>query len=655
MMQALPSTIFSVGIAFFCIWTLGTNLVALTALPLEALYVVLAAAVGAAAFASRGSTAIAGLFSPGRLGLLDVSLDIGALAQIDRRKLFATGILVVLFAAAAAVEYKKSVFLPLWLVCILTAGLALLWSGFARSLVRLHVHPRREDGIPVGVGMMLLIVALLGFYYMTSVPDPDDSLYLNLAVGAIRDRGAVFAHDTMLGLPGLVMIKSTFRLESYQLLTAIISDISGLPVTTVAYAVVPAFALIFAASILILVHRTLFAQDWPVTIAMHFAWLIALDGKLQSYGYHGICRFFQGKAPFVTAMLPLIAHLTIFSIRDRSWPALGLLAAAVVASIGFTANAIYAAPLTAALVATPMFLLGDQKRRITCLRLALTVVYPAAMVAYLLLLDPPRPSEAQSAGAIGGTLWALFGTPYALAGGLSLLFAAAAAAFLHRVLRGVSIYVLALLIVVVNPFVWDLYGRAVTGNVNYRLLWAVPLPLVLAAMTGVAWRSTPKGFRPVLIAVLIAAMAAPGSILNRVTWGFSLLKVPQPYFRVARKVDALALDNGLILAPEEIAAWIPTLDNAHPVVEARWVYLMQRAADVPPRQYRLRKFLFEWVSADLRDSSATVAAALKALNVQLVVIRDDARSAQVRQEIKTFAAYSMIDKFDHYLVYARHD
>ena len=315
--ELVPAATLCAVLSFFAAWTLGTHLVALIGLPFRALYVVLAAALCCAALALRSSRSVARLFVPGRLLLPRVSLDADVLGSFGGRWLLVAATLAILFVAAAGIDYKRSQFLPLWVLCLLTAALALWQSGVGGGALRLTGGEARRGGMPVGLGTALVITALLAFYYLTSVPDADDSLFLNFAVGAIRDRHAVFAHDTMLGLPGLAFIKSTYRLESYQLLAAVVSDLSGLPVIVSAHAVLPALAIILAGSILVLVHRALLGRDWMVGVAAHLLWLIVLDGALESYGYHALPRFFQGKAPFVTAMIPLLVSLTVLSARER--------------------------------------------------------------------------------------------------------------------------------------------------------------------------------------------------------------------------------------------------------------------------------------------------------------------------------------------------
>lgn len=654
MLNMLPARIFAAGIVFFAVWTVGANVVALGRLPADALHLALLLAVCAAVLAAAGASFVNRLFGPGRLGLPSVSWRSMA-GQIDRR-LTTWGVLLgLMFVLAFLMQYKRSQFLPLWLLCLLTATVALARSGVTANTVQLTSRASREQSMSIGVGVLLVAAVLLAFYYLTSIPDADDSLYLNFAVGTLRDRASVFAHDTMLGAPGAAFIKSTYRLESYQLLTATVADLTGLPVILVAHGLIPALALIFTAAVLVLIYRVLFADGWAAGVIAHLLWLTALDGSLQSYGYHAVPRFFQGKAPFVTTMVPLIAILAVMAVREASWPALGLLAAAMIASLGFTANAVFAAPLAAGLAIAPMFLLGDSRRRMLCLRLACTIVYPAALVIYLLLFDPPGPSEVPNAGTVGATLWSMLGSPVVLAGVLVLLFLAAGAAILHKSFRNISLYVLVLLLLVLNPFLWPAYGRDVTGNLNVRLLWAVPLPLILALLTTVGWRSLSRRLALLLGFVLLAATILPSSILHRTSWSPSLLKVPQPQYHVAQAINAQAPPGAVILAPEEIATWIPTFDDARPVVEAREIYLPQRSGEISPDQLTQRKSLFEWINEKRSLTTPAALEALERLDVRVIVVRDDSGCAPIRAVLRQNSDYTLMEPVNGYLVYFRKD
>jgi hypothetical protein len=293
---------------------------------------------------------------------------------------------------------------------------------------------------------------------MTSVPDSDDTLYVGFAVSA-KGSPALFAFDQMLGADGLAFAKSTYRLETYPLLAAIISEMTGITTMTAAHAIVPVPILAMTACVLIVLHVGLFSRRWPLAVALHCAALLAIDGSLQSYGYHGITRYFQGKGPFFTAMVPLIAFLTVICVRGRGRGGFVVLAAVQVASIGMTANALFVGPIASALVAVPLFLLGSRRERLRCLALGLKIFYPAALSIGLLAFDPPSPSQIEEVGPVGEVFWGVMGSPYGHLCALALILAAVAAPAVSRSLRLVAIYGLALLFTILNPFLWFVRPR----------------------------------------------------------------------------------------------------------------------------------------------------------------------------------------------------
>ena len=114
----------------------------------------------------------------------------------------------------------------------------------------------------------------------------------------------------------------------------------------------------------------------------------------------------------------------------------------------------------------------------------------------------------------------------------------------------------------------------------------------------------------------------------------------------------LTRNGGLILAPEAVASWIPTLDDARPVVEARTIYLPQRLS-MPPDERQLRQRLFEWVSGRARYEAPEATLALSSLNVETIAIRDDVASATIREQLARIQNYGVATRVGEYLVYAR--
>jgi hypothetical protein len=620
---SLPLTLFAGGLSFLTAWTLGVEAITLTAGPFVLLYVALAVAVAAGGSAVWCTRRLEPLSAPDAPLLPAIRFRYAAVRALGGAHGVTLIVLAALFIAAALVEQAGGDFTPLYAVLVVTAAYALARTRVTPGAAVLEFRPARpaQAGVALTPGTLALVALLLLLYFLTNVPDADDSLYLNLAVGAKHARDAVYATDSMLGIPGLPLIKSTYRLESMQLLAAVLSDLSGLPVIAVAHALIPGLLCVLAAAIFALIYHALFGRAWFAPALMHIAWLLAMRPGLFSFGHDAVTRFFHGKAFFLTAMVPMIAVLTVLAVRGASRMLYVLLGASLIASMGLTANAVYLGPLTVALAAAPVLVLGNAIRRRAALRLGIVLAYPALTIAALLVLSPPGPSEVPFDIGIGSVLQDAFGSAFALGAAMLLMFGAAAAALLERRLAAVSVAVLVALLLVFNPVLWRLYGEQVTGHLNYRLLWAVPFPLLLSMVSGELWISTPAAVR-VGGAVLLAAMAAVG--LADVTWGFAPVKVPQPDYAIAREVNERSPCGGLILAPQEISTWITTFEDARPVVEGRGIYTTQRVSFMPPEQYRDRSMLFNWVS-QLAPGAADVTTylpALRRLGVRVVVVHD---------------------------------
>ncbi|MEM9784162.1 MAG: DUF6077 domain-containing protein [Pseudomonadota bacterium] len=616
------------GLVFLTVWTALAQIVALAALGFDLLIValVVAAAVGLwCATRRRSVEAVAQVFEdPGlRFRVPALRLDRGALP--DRLTLGLAVLAGIAGLVAIALQYRFSAFEPLWIVGLATALLAMLRAP-ADGAAPLILGPRIAAPAFPAIWLTLGIAVVMGlFYAVVSIPDADDALFLNFATGAKVAREAVFATDTMLGIDGLDFIKSTYRLESYLLLVAVVSEVTTLPVLPVAHGLLPALLIAWSACALTMIHHALFGCHRVPTLLLHLVALAALDGSLLSYGYHALPRFFHGKAVFVTVVVPLIALATVAWLRQGRRAGLVLLGLAVITGVGFTANAVYAGPLTAALLGLLHLLTGGAVRW-RFLALPAVVLWPGLVVAAVLLTDPPGGSEYADPGTVGGALWPLAGTPVAMLGLVCLLLSGAGAGLLHRSLVAVSLGVAVLLVVVLNPLLWDLYGALVTGNLNYRLMWAVPVPMILAVIAGLVWSAGGRALRSAVAVAALGALFWPGSILWQVpAWG-AFPRVPGEAFALARAVDDVAGSEDLVLAPQPVATWIPVAEGAPAVVEARMTYVSQRRDPAHREVLVMRATLFEaWSRRDAPPLTPERLSALVSETGVTVVVVDDAR------------------------------
>jgi hypothetical protein len=173
-------------------------------------------------------------------------------------------------------------------------------------------------------------------------------------------------------------------------------------------------------------------------------------------------------------------------------------------------------------------------------------------------------------------LWGLFTSSETMILGLGLFFAMVISPLMNKGFQSISIYFSLALIFVLNPILLPLYAEYVTGYINHRLFWAVPVPLLMAVLLGLLWSSGWLYIRAGVVVLLVAGPFGSASILNKAEFGFAALKVPTLEFQIAERIVESDLGNRLLLAPESISAWVTVLEGRPPVVEGRWLNIPQR-------------------------------------------------------------------------------
>jgi len=199
------------------------------------------------------------------------------------------------------------------------------------------------------------------------------------------------------------------------------------------------------------------------------------------------------------------------------------------------------------------------------------------------------------------------------------------------------LFPLAFLLVFLNPFTASWIASHVTSGPTYwRVFWVLPLPvlmtLMLSAPLALRGRSQQRWVAPCL-SLAVAAVAlvwlpvTPAlSRANRVHLDWPGWKVPPEAFAAARAAAQHAAPGAAVLAPRDVAPWIPTLHGyPHPLV-VRMAYLPILDGHLEDRELKRRVDLFRLVSGDLRPphADALLAEAARDYPLEAVVLTRDA-------------------------------
>jgi hypothetical protein len=330
--------------------------------------------------------------------------------------------------------------------------------------------------------------------------------------------------------------------------------------------------------------------------------LLSLPAEFRGFGNFAFVRLFQGKALFVSIAVPLLYCFGwefIETGRKRKWL---LLLASTIASVGLSASAIFVAPLSICLACLSRWRRGGTKR---------------VMLAFLPALYPLICGLAVSSGF--RTLAPVFAqlparAPIAVAMVLGtqtqyfFLLAVLAAPFLERDAGRrwtIAVLVLAYLLVALNPFTMKLLSRFTTRDAVWRVLWCLPVAgIASAACINAVHAMKERWGKWASLAIAVASIAgfiyfarhSSFSSANGVAYSLRPLKVADADYAVARDAIAGAPVNTSVLAPENIAVWIPTFVRRPPLVSVREIYDAEMGTHLPPEEARARRELREWVS-----------------------------------------------------------
>ncbi len=549
-------------------------------------------------------------------------------------------------------------FAVLW-VGLLAAGLpyALAW-GIALAAMgaawhwNLRCGARAADGASTGdrkplveAGVVAcIIVAAICVVLFSNRPDADDAYHVSVSATLLRlPQEPVLLHDTMYRLPDAPILLPFYRLANYDVLIGAVARATGIDHLVVAYALLPAMFAALGVLAWVFLLKRIVPDRWPMVLPILFACVMALGEVHRAYGNFAFVRMFQGKAVLATCMVPAIAGAALLYARHgglRHWL---LLLATQIAAIGCAASGMFVAPAAAALGLAGGWAPGLARTRRFALGM-LATAYPVAAAALVAtgtrgaqVLSISSPIPMPTIPELLADTWGTWSMRILL---VSLL---AAWAFVRDPVRAryFSAGAFFFLLVALNPYTTPFVAEHYVGAQTYwRLTWALPLPFFLAVtidgIVALLFRLESKALAACCCLFLVAGGFTFGwrhgtlRRANAITFGMPGPKVPPLEFAVARQVVEDVPEQGVVLAPEEIATWLPVFAVHPETVGVRHMYL---SLVFTPAETAQRSNMMRYVSGDYRppDAGRWFEASLRRYRVNAVVF---ARVVPWRDEIE---------------------
>jgi hypothetical protein len=541
-------------------------------------------------------------------------------------------------------------------VALWSFGVALL-AAAAVGFVLLE-PPRFERaarGAALEAGLWLLALGCAALALAVHRPDIDDAFYVNLAVSAADfPERQLLAGDTLHGGAELPLLLPVYRFHSYELWNGMLAWLSGRPAIEVFHWLSAALAALLVPLAHARALRWLVPRDWLwATAALVFV-LLAAGETHRWYGNFAFVRIWQGKGIYLFVFLPLIYAYAVEFAR-RPTPGAGLrLAAAQIAALGCSSSAFWGAPAAAwmALCCALRPTFRDLPRFAAGALTSLYVVGVGWIAKGIMRSGGHTPSphrlvEAYPGARLEEALGVTLGTGRLLAAGV--LAWLASWAFCRRGLgqRFAIVVPLAVGGILLNPWLGAWVVGNVTSSSHWRVMWALPLPMLLAFVLisplAIGRHGRPRALAAAASLALLAAFAAfvPAfgglSPQNAAANGLDLrvgrpdLKVDTDAWRWAQALNDAVPAGSTVIAPSDVGVWLPTLRRHVRPLEVRSQYLRDYREELGD-QVRIRHLLGEYVEGVAEDpeGAAVFRTSLDRFGVRAVLLRRSPRTAEAR-------------------------
>jgi hypothetical protein len=626
----------------FAVWTLCTHVVVVLGGSLDLLIVV----AGLAGFATA--------FALLRLRRQPVLAPVVASRLNPQLQMPSTGARVTFaapaLAATAAWAATGNVLLLWWCAVALLAVAAVVIVRRSPGPLLQSVRSGRAETF-----LWALALACVAGTLVVHRFDIDDAFYLNVAVAAADDSSrALFASDTLLGIPGLGVHNPAHRTLTLELLNAAVSRLTGIPAIICLHVLTAGFVALLIPLAHARLYRRLLPQPlmWTAAVFATTAILWSAGDTHRSFGNYAFVRAWQGKAIFLTVAMPLIyAYAIRFSATggNRDWLRL---AAAQVASVGLTSTAIWAAPLAGGLALSSQLRTGTGGLAVFARGIA-ACLYPLAVG--LLLRGEITEAIKIEAPVFDAGIWLtdslskILGNDNFELAALGAMLLLVACAQGDRLRRFAIVVPLGALLTVANPYLEGWVRSLVTGPSHWRAVWAIPFPILLGLLLASPLAGSGWGGRVVARALYVGALvcvillpnstplSAPGpddSLRSRpwsargrfphhLRFGRPGPKVDPVAYKYAQKLAESVPAGARVLAPESVALWLGTIHDAPFPVSDRALYMTARIRQLGADEVKRRKRLTNFTAVPAMNSARVEAfrEGLREYKVRAILIR----------------------------------
>lgn len=536
------------------------------------------------------------------------------------------------------------------IVCLVPAALFLSWQLAWILIISLLIYclftrlctPAQNPSILPAISAgwrRIIITTLIATYILLAIyinrSDLDDAFYASIAShAAANPNQAILCTDPMYANNArLPLLFPSYLFSSFELISGALGHLFSLPAMDFYYIyTVPIWAALSVIAALLWFRETI-PRSWVICGAILLFITLLLGEEHRSPANFSFDRIFQGKAVFLTVMVPCIFYFSRrLASAQGTYLDLLLLGCCQLSSIGMSNFGMLAAPIAGAgamLSNIPSSIRTNHRK----IRWAiLTLLIPLPYLIYVMLSSNGSLIRNAPSDTPAIVFQSTFGKhqQYLVA---FLLVAGPILAQGARTRWQLAIPPLIFFGIFINPWLSTTIAQYVTSPIVYwRVTWSFPVLLYLAVSIHMIYNFlVNRGYSRIprvifgLTLITLLSLSLPYHTLRFGNIGtfakYPAWKIPAHDLEVAQSAMAINDPHGSILAPEEISGVISRFENHPQLIITRASYLSILKNNVSELEYTAHCNLYSFVTGGTANHEQTKSD-LDLLHVSTVILRD---------------------------------
>ena len=233
-----------------------------------------------------------------------------------------------------------------------------------------EINRNKFDNI-YAVIAIAIVLALAIFPYIS---DTDEAFYSSVENHALENPDLPYLkYDGMFGDEGREILHISYKVQSFQMLSAVASYWFGIPNLIPRHVFFPMIVSMLFLITWIKILKLFIPRRWQLGLFFFVIYLL-IEGSYRGLTSFSVLRFFDGKCVLFFVIMPLVFYYSIIFFRAQNYVCLLYLFVIQIAGVGLSSSALYLLPLQLFIMSLCYWKPNYEQTR-KCILLGLSCIY----------------------------------------------------------------------------------------------------------------------------------------------------------------------------------------------------------------------------------------------------------------------------------------